>query len=99
MLSPVLTLLVVTRAGLVDAPIVNILGLFSDKQLSFFNGTTWRLFPQGTRAYVVNFVSRNVSVVDLTNDSVVAVIRTAPLPAPGSIRTTPDPILLEISAA
>jgi YVTN family beta-propeller protein len=48
-------------------------------------------FPQGivinrrgTRAYVVNFVSRNVSVVDLTNDSVVATIRTAPLPAPGS---------------
>ena len=39
---------------------------------------------QGTRAYVVNFVSRNVSVVDLTNDSVVTVIRTAPLPAPGS---------------
>ena len=34
-------------------------------------------FPQGivinkkgTRAYVVNFVSRNVSVVDLTNDTV-----------------------------
>jgi YVTN family beta-propeller protein len=48
-------------------------------------------FPQGiainrrgTRAYVVNFVSRNVSVVDLTNDSVVAVIRTAALPPAGS---------------
>ena len=39
---------------------------------------------QGTRAYVVNFLSRNVSVVDLTNDSVVTVIRTAALPAPGS---------------
>jgi YVTN family beta-propeller protein len=39
---------------------------------------------QGTRAYVVNFVSRNVSVVDLTNDSVVASIRTAALPAPGT---------------
>jgi YVTN family beta-propeller protein len=39
---------------------------------------------QGTRAYVVNFVSRNVSVIDLTNDTVVAVIRTVPLPAPGS---------------
>ncbi|AKF10163.1 FAD-dependent oxidoreductase [Sandaracinus amylolyticus] len=51
-LSPVLTLLVVTRAGLLAAPIVNILGLFSDKQLSFFNGTTWRLFPKGTRQYV-----------------------------------------------
>ena len=48
-------------------------------------------FPQGiainragTRAYVANVVSRNVSVVDLTKDQVVAVIRTAPLPAPGS---------------
>jgi cytochrome c peroxidase len=48
-------------------------------------------FPQGiainksgTRAYVVNFVSRNVSVVDLTNDAVVASIRTAPLPPVGS---------------
>jgi predicted NAD/FAD-binding protein len=51
-LSPTLTLLVVTRAGLLNAPIVNILGLFSDKQLSFFNGTLWRLFPGGTRQYV-----------------------------------------------
>jgi YVTN family beta-propeller protein len=48
-------------------------------------------FPQGivinrrgTRAYVANFVSRNVSVVDLTQDRVIKVIRTAPLPAPGS---------------
>jgi YVTN family beta-propeller protein len=38
----------------------------------------------GTRAYVANFVSRNVSVVDLTTDTVSRVIRTAPLPAPGS---------------
>jgi YVTN family beta-propeller protein len=38
----------------------------------------------GTRAWVDNFVSRNVSVVDLTTDRVVKVIRTAPLPAPGS---------------
>jgi YVTN family beta-propeller protein len=38
----------------------------------------------GTRAYVQNFVSRNVSVVDLTQDRVVAAIRTAPLPPPGS---------------
>lgn len=51
-LAPVLCLLVVTRAGLVDAPLGNILGLFSDKQLSFFNATMWRLFPQGTRAYI-----------------------------------------------
>lgn len=51
-LSPVLCLLVVTRAGLVSAPLGNILGLFSDKQLSFFNATMWRLFPEGTRAYV-----------------------------------------------
>jgi YVTN family beta-propeller protein len=39
---------------------------------------------QGTRAYVVNFISRNVSVIDLNNDSVVASIRTAALPAPGT---------------
>ena len=38
----------------------------------------------GTRAWVQNFVSRNVSVVDLRTDSVSKVIRTAPLPAPGS---------------
>lgn len=38
----------------------------------------------GTRAYVANFVSRNVSVIDLTSDQVVAVVRTADLPAPGS---------------
>lgn len=39
----------------------------------------------GTRAYVMNFVSRNVSVVDLTTDAVVDVIRTTALPAPGSL--------------
>jgi YVTN family beta-propeller protein len=38
----------------------------------------------GKRAYVMNFVSRNVSVVDLSTDKVVKVIRTAALPAPGS---------------
>ncbi|HET6519158.1 MAG TPA: YncE family protein, partial [Geminicoccaceae bacterium] len=38
----------------------------------------------GTRAYVANFVSRNVSVVDLTTDQVIAVVRTTDLPAPGS---------------
>jgi YVTN family beta-propeller protein len=40
--------------------------------------------PDGRRAYVMNFVSRNVSVVDLTADRVIKVIRTAPLPPPGS---------------
>jgi YVTN family beta-propeller protein len=40
--------------------------------------------PDGRRAYVMNFVSRNVSVVDLTADRVVKVIRTAALPPPGS---------------
>lgn len=47
--------------------------------------------PQGiainstaTRAYVANFVSRNVSVVNLANDSVIAVVPTSDLPAPGS---------------
>jgi YVTN family beta-propeller protein len=38
----------------------------------------------GTRAYVNNFVSRNVSVVDLTNDTVIAVMSSSDLPAPGS---------------
>ena len=39
----------------------------------------------GKRAYVQNFVSRNVSVVDLTTDKVLKTISTAPLPAPGSV--------------
>jgi YVTN family beta-propeller protein len=54
-------------------------------------GTNAGKFPQGivinrkgTRAYVTNFVSRNISVIDLTQDRVINVIRTAPLPAPGS---------------
>jgi cytochrome c peroxidase len=38
----------------------------------------------GTTAYVQNFVSRNVSVVNLATDTVVKAIRTAPLAAPGS---------------
>jgi YVTN family beta-propeller protein len=38
----------------------------------------------GTRAYVTNFVSRNVSVVDLSADSVAQVIPITPLPTPGS---------------
>ncbi|MBI2929822.1 MAG: CHRD domain-containing protein [Verrucomicrobia bacterium] len=38
----------------------------------------------GARAYVANFVSRNVSVVDLTTDTVIAVVPTSDLPAPGS---------------
>ena len=38
----------------------------------------------GDTAYVANFVSRNVSVVDLDSDQVVAVIPTSDLPAPGS---------------
>ena len=42
----------------------------------------------GTRAYVVNFVSRNVSVVDVTNDTVIAVVPTSDLPAPGSVGET-----------
>jgi len=42
----------------------------------------------GTRAYVANFVSRNVSVVDLTTDAVIAVVPTSDLPAPGSAGET-----------
>jgi YVTN family beta-propeller protein len=38
----------------------------------------------GGRAYVANLISRNVSVVDLTNDAVYAVVSTSNLPAPGS---------------
>ena len=41
---------------------------------------------QGTRAYVMNFVSRNVSVVNLKTDQVVKVIRTDRLPTPGLAR-------------
>jgi YVTN family beta-propeller protein len=39
---------------------------------------------QGTRAYVTNFVSRNISVIDLRQDRVIRVITTGSLPAPGS---------------
>src|SRR5262249_51091921 len=38
----------------------------------------------GGIAYVANFVSRNVAVVNLTNDTVIAVVPTANLPAPGA---------------
>ena len=42
------------------------------------------VIPGRPRAYVTNFVSRNVSVIDLAGDRVIDTIRTAPLPAPGS---------------
>jgi YVTN family beta-propeller protein len=42
----------------------------------------------GGLAYVANFVSRNVSVVNLTNDAVVAVVQTSDLPVPGSVGET-----------
>jgi YVTN family beta-propeller protein len=38
----------------------------------------------GGLAYVANFVSRNVSVIDLTNDTVIAVVPTSALPVAGS---------------
>ncbi len=38
----------------------------------------------GGLTYVANFVSRNVSVVNLTNDAVIAVVSSSDLPAPGS---------------
>ena len=38
----------------------------------------------GTRAYTMNFVSRNVSVINLTTDAVIKTIKTDDLPAPGS---------------
>ena len=40
----------------------------------------------GTRAYVNNFVSRNVSVVNLQNDQVIKTIRTTKLPRRGCPR-------------
>jgi YVTN family beta-propeller protein len=39
----------------------------------------------GTKAYVTNFVSRNVSIVNLATDSVQKVVQTAPLPAVGTV--------------
>src|SRR5207237_6413710 len=42
----------------------------------------------GTMAYVANFISRNVSVVDLASDSVVAVVCISDLSAPGSPEET-----------
>ncbi|HKX63425.1 MAG TPA: beta-propeller fold lactonase family protein, partial [Verrucomicrobiae bacterium] len=42
----------------------------------------------GGLAYVANFVSRNVSVVNLTNDAVVAVVQSTELPTPGSLAET-----------
>ncbi|MBV1880690.1 MAG: beta-propeller fold lactonase family protein [Pseudomonadales bacterium] len=39
----------------------------------------------GSRAYVSNYVSRNVSVIDLNTDEVIKVIRTTELPEAGSL--------------
>jgi YVTN family beta-propeller protein len=39
---------------------------------------------RGSTAYVLNYVSRNVSIVDLSSDRVTAVVRTEELPEPGS---------------
>ena len=38
----------------------------------------------GTRAFVFNFVSRNISVVNLQNDRVIRTVTTTPLPRPGT---------------
>jgi predicted NAD/FAD-binding protein len=88
-LAPVLCLLVVTRQGLVSAPLGNILGLFSDKQLSFFNATMWRLFPEGTRAYIDalrNAVAATTTF--LTNTPVTAVRRVTTNGATSAVITT-----------
>ena len=42
------------------------------------------LNSDGTRAYVANFVSHNVSVVDLAADAVIATMSSSPLAVPGS---------------
>ncbi len=43
--------------------------------------------PNDTRAYVMNYVSRNVTVIALTGgpERVIATMRSAPLPAPGTL--------------
>jgi YVTN family beta-propeller protein len=40
--------------------------------------------PRGTKAWVLNVLSRNISVLDLRTDRVARVVRTAPLPARGT---------------
>jgi YVTN family beta-propeller protein len=40
--------------------------------------------PKGTKAWVLNVLSRNISVLDLRSDRVVRVVRTAALPARGT---------------
>ncbi len=42
------------------------------------------VIKDGVKAYVMNFVSRNISIVDLNTDAVVKTIRTVALPPPGS---------------
>lgn len=42
----------------------------------------------GTKAYIMNFVSRNVSVVDTASDTVSAVVKTSELPPAGSLEET-----------
>lgn len=74
-LAPVLCLLVVTRQGLVSAPLGNILGLFSDKQLSFFNATMWRLFPDGTRAYIDALKNAVTQTVTFQTNTPVSAVR------------------------
>lgn len=39
----------------------------------------------GSTAYVMNYISRNVSVVDLASDTVIKVVKTTELPPPGTL--------------
>ena len=67
----------------------------NDPDLAATSGTNVAKNPQGIAinssgglAYVANFVSRNVSVIELTNDTVIAVMPSFDLPAPGSAGET-----------
>jgi YVTN family beta-propeller protein len=81
-------------ANTVDADTTRYIDL-NDPANPLTSGDNAGKFPQGiainksgTRAYVANFVSRNVSVVNLTTDTVEGTIRVAPLPPPGSVEET-----------
>lgn len=52
------------------------------------NPTGIAIRSDGTRAYVANFVSRNISIVDLATDVVIATVASTALPTPGSLDET-----------
>ncbi|MBI4908750.1 MAG: beta-propeller fold lactonase family protein [Acidobacteria bacterium] len=67
--------------------VVNIPGATPTRVLQIATGRNPRgivINNTDTRAYVMNYISRDVTVIDVTNDSVVGTIESAPLPTPGS---------------